>query len=72
MISLPVQKRTYPNTNDICIDGVWLQACITCGREGGDCEHTVILCDSCNGEVDNEGFCGSCDRESREGYETWI
>lgn len=41
MIVLPYQRPTYPNTRDVFEDGVWLQQCITCGKEGGDCDHSM-------------------------------
>jgi hypothetical protein len=40
-IVLPVQQPAWPNTHDVNYDGVWVQECITCRKEGGDCEHTM-------------------------------
>jgi hypothetical protein len=41
-ITLPRQQPTYPNSRDVQQDGVWLQECLTCGKESGDCSHTVL------------------------------
>lgn len=64
-ITLPTQQENYPNTNDIFIDGVWIQACITCGKEGGDCEHTMIpRCPGCGEPLNFDDECPyQCEEE---------
>lgn len=40
-IKFPRQHPFYVNSRDVLVDGEWIEECVVCGCEAGDCEHTV-------------------------------
>lgn len=40
-IKLPKQYGSNPNSHSVLTEWGWIEECVICGKESGDCDHTI-------------------------------